>query len=243
MGRAGHRILVDAGVGGEIAGDEVGGIRALLVWPIRRRRTAFGRDDQAVAGQGPDGGKIGPDGGHGGGVLEPGQHLAPGQHAAGFQHLDPADGGRNLRPRLDGLGRLRGKIEAEAVAGAGHRKRSRGRGEGDTLQIRGQIFQHHRPRGERGMTAEVDLHGRRKPADRPVVSLADQKGGLRQVVLRGDGLHLLGRQPVARQGADGGRIAGKETIGKGIELVERKVGHVRSPVIFARPAGSHPGGR
>ena len=67
------------------------------------------------------------------------------------------------------------------------------------------------------MAAKGNFACRREPADRKRVTLAQDKGGFRQVVLGCDGLHqIVGQGRV--QHHDGGRVARKETVGEGIGL-------------------------
>lgn len=69
------------------------------------------------------------------------------------------------------------------------------------------------------MAAEVDLGGGREPAQMVTRALLDEEGGLAEIVLHGDGLEGRVGQP-GFQRTDGGRIAGKDGAGEGIDLID-----------------------
>jgi hypothetical protein len=71
--------------------------------------------------------------------------------------------------------------------------------------------------GERGMSAQFDFHGRRKPAEMKNVIFAIHKRRFRQVHFQGDILHpyFIGR---AIHEAHRRRVAMKRFFGKGIYL-------------------------
>src|ERR1700736_1395973 len=67
------------------------------------------------------------------------------------------------------------------------------------------------------MPAKRDLAGRSEPAQVIVASSRHEKGGLREVVLGGNGLkHCIGRK--ATHGHDGRGIARESAVGEGINL-------------------------
>src|SRR5437763_889046 len=79
---------------------------------------------------------------------------------------------------------------------------------------------HDISRGERRVTAQLDLDGRRKPAQQVILSLGYKECGLGEVVLGGDRLHRRFREPFGER-AHGRRIAAEEPAGERVDLVER----------------------
>src|ERR1700686_4162480 len=74
-------------------------------------------------------------------------------------------------------------------------------------------------RGEGGVTAEIDLDGGRKPAERPVaVAAVTEERRLRQVHLRGDALQPRVIRLAAGGGTDRGRISAKRHVSEGVNL-------------------------
>ena len=71
---------------------------------------------------------------------------------------------------------------------------------------------------ERRVAAEVYLPARRKPAQTPDLALPDGEGGLREVVLDGDGLHERVLRPFVHD-ADRRGIALKEPLREGVNVV------------------------
>ena len=74
------------------------------------------------------------------------------------------------------------------------------------------------------MAAQLDLDGRREPAQPEPIALGHQKRRLRQVHLGGDVLHP-GRVGRRVEQADGGRVAAEGPIGEGVDLQELRHGH------------------
>ncbi len=70
------------------------------------------------------------------------------------------------------------------------------------------------------MATQIHLRDRGKPADVVPLILRDKKGGFREVVFLGNGLHAIFLQPGIER-ADGGGISGKDVVCKGINLVNR----------------------
>ena len=68
------------------------------------------------------------------------------------------------------------------------------------------------------MAAEIDLGGRREPAQPVTAALGHEEGGFRQIVLGGDRLHDVVGQPFFER-AHGRRIAGERPLGEGVDLV------------------------
>ncbi len=57
------------------------------------------------------------------------------------------------------------------------------------------------------------------------IALAAKEGGCRQIVLGGDRLHRRFGQPFGER-HDRGGVAGEETIGEGVDLIDRQAGHI-----------------
>jgi len=72
------------------------------------------------------------------------------------------------------------------------------------------------------MSAQIDLDGRREPAQRVTVAFADEKSSLGEIILSRDGLHGRVRQPAVER-ADGCRIAAEQLIGERIDLINRQL--------------------
>ncbi len=78
-------------------------------------------------------------------------------------------------------------------------------------------LEQHVGAGQGRMATERNFGGRGEPADMPALPFTDHKGCFRQVVLGGDVLHQLVRQP-AVEPIDHGRVAGKRAMAKGVDL-------------------------
>src|SRR5712692_8231768 len=122
----------------------------------------------------------------------------------------------------DGFPGPRGKIHAEQLALAADGELPAARAESHALR-RGQAVAEEDVRGgERRVTAEIDLHRRRKPAKRHHLAASDDEGGLGEVVLRRDRREHAVRQPRVEEDHCGG-ISAKGAVGKGVDLVEREL--------------------
>ena len=75
--------------------------------------------------------------------------------------------------------------------------------------------------GKGAMAAELDLLFGAEPTDQVVggAGYFGIKGGRREVVLRGDLLHLCVVGPVF-QGADGGGVTGEEIAAEGVDVID-----------------------
>src|SRR5712692_6003549 len=124
------------------------------------------------------------------------------------------------------MGRLlarRGEIELDQIAAARRGEQAAPGMETRRFTRRNQLLFPQRMRaGQRGMTAEVDLHDRCEPAKRPSVGARQQESRLRQVHLRADALHPL-RAPLAIQKTDCRWIPAKGLVGEGVDLKESHV--------------------
>src|SRR3954469_14444454 len=92
--------------------------------------------------------------------------------------------------------------------------------------------------GERGVAAELDLEAGREPAQfeiRLAGRVRDGESGLGEIVLRGDRLENLVRQPVVER-HDGRRIAGEGPVREGVDLDEGQHLHSLSPMVSSRSA-------
>ena len=81
---------------------------------------------------------------------------------------------------------------------------------------------------ERGMSAQLHLHGRSEPAQVVVgvVALArNGEGGLAEIVLGRDRLQQIVVEPAIER-HHRGRIAGQRPVGERVDLEERQAGHV-----------------
>jgi len=67
------------------------------------------------------------------------------------------------------------------------------------------------------MAAQLDLDRRREPAQTKILSVGNQKGGLGEIILFGDGLQRRVRRKSVEQD-DGGGIAGEAAVGESIDL-------------------------
>ena len=70
------------------------------------------------------------------------------------------------------------------------------------------------------LKGELDLDRRREPAQQITGPLRDKESRLSEVVLGGDRLHRLVRQPL-RKRADRRRVAAEQSARKGVDLVKR----------------------
>ena len=111
-----------------------------------------------------------------------------------------------------------GKIHLVQVSTAYHRQIPGQGAEGDLGQ-RG-IHEAHdgAGRSQRGMAAQVDLAAGREPPQVILLSLLHGKGRLGEVVLNGNGHHLLLVQPFVHH-TNSGRGACKHMVGKGIDHI------------------------
>src|SRR3954469_14568875 len=113
---------------------------------------------------------------------------------------------------------LGGEVEMYPLAVAGG-------GEHAALRVkqehRGRLaFEPERMRGgDRRVSAEIDFHFRREPAQRETVVATKEKCGLGEIHLRRDALHPL-RRPHLVEDADGGRISAKRLAGEGVNGVD-----------------------
>src|SRR6266542_500613 len=87
--------------------------------------------------------------------------------------------------------------------------------------------------GERGMAAQIDLAGRREPAQVVIGIVApawDREGGFAKIILGGDGLHQRIVEP-AIQRHHRSRVAGQRPLGEGVDLEEGQGGQLAFSVI------------
>jgi len=77
----------------------------------------------------------------------------------------------------------------------------------------------HERRGQRSVSAQLDLETRGKPAKLVMIALAHEEGSLGQVVLCGNGLHLIIGQPAIERAHSRG-IAAEDGVGEGVDLQE-----------------------
>ena len=76
----------------------------------------------------------------------------------------------------------------------------------------------HMRGGKRRVTAQIDLHLRREPAQRYDITARDDEGGFREIVLGGDRRQHPVRQPLVEQDHRS-RISAEHAIGEGVDLV------------------------
>jgi len=107
---------------------------------------------------------------------------------------------------------------AQPIAAPAHHQHARPRIKPDLLLCIAQMLEQHERAGQRCVAAEVHLRRRREPAQTKAVVLGDEECGIGEVVLLGDGLHQRIRQPRGER-AYSGRIAAKEALGEGVDLV------------------------
>jgi len=69
------------------------------------------------------------------------------------------------------------------------------------------------------MTAEIDLDRRSKPSQRVAVALGNEEGGLRHIVLGGNGLHQRVGKPLLQR-HHCRRVAAKRAISEGIDMID-----------------------
>ena len=91
--------------------------------------------------------------------------------------------------------------------------------EGDAPGRIGEVHEAYVGCCQGGVAAEIDLDGRRKPADAVRFAVGMDESGFGEVVFGGDGLH---QRIVERLlcDDDGGGVAAEEAVGKGIDVVD-----------------------
>ena len=80
---------------------------------------------------------------------------------------------------------------------------------------------------ERRVAAEIDLDGRREPAQPVPLAFRREERGLGKIVLRSDRLHDVIGRPFGQR-HNGRRIALEDAIRKGIDLIENRFHHPSS---------------
>src|SRR5262245_37948998 len=88
--------------------------------------------------------------------------------------------------------------------------------ESDSARTSLELLEYVSARRQRCMPDEIDLAGRREPADLIVGPLRHEEDRFREVHLCGDGLHLLFGDPFVKR-ADCGWIAGELPVGAGVD--------------------------
>src|SRR2546428_556746 len=110
------------------------------------------------------------------------------------------------------------EVELDQIADARSREQSAARVEPRRLLGTQQLLLPQRVgAGQRGMTAEIDLHGGREPAKRPAVGARQKKRRFGEIHLRADVLHPF-RRPLAIEQTDSRGISAERLIGERVNL-------------------------
>src|SRR6516162_2713278 len=206
MRRAGHPVLVDAVVRRKIARDEIDAV------------TAGGRRDHARLRDLAHRGEIGTQSRNLLGAVVDGESAAARDKALRWRGVERREyagvGGLLLR-------RPGREVHRQQIAVTGYLERPGLHGvEPHRALFRRENSGHDITGGERRMPAQIDLDGRREPAQQIAVSLRHKECGLGEVVLSRDRLHRRPRQPF-RQRAYRRRITAESAAGESIDLIER----------------------
>ena len=145
-------------------------------------------------------------------VIKDAQEVAAHVGRLGHRAIHGLRHGRRHRHRRQLVGR---EIHFVQVAPAHHGQLAGQGVERDDGAVRGHMVHNGTGGGQRGVTAQVDLAAGGEPAQPVVRSLRNGKGRFGQVVLTGDGHHLRLGGPAVHD-ADGGGVAGKDLVRKGI---------------------------
>jgi len=133
-----------------------------------------------------------------------------------WTHAQGGDQGvRNLH-RFSGPGR---KIHAEKLAVTSDRQVPAAGAEDEALRRRKSVPEENVGGGQGRVTAQVDLHRRREPAQGHDVTARDDKSGLGKIVLGGDRREDAVGQQIVQQDHRR-RISTEHPVGEGVDLVE-----------------------
>src|SRR5258708_544826 len=127
---------------------------------------------------------------------------------------------RKVRGNRTRRRRVRRKVEGEQIAFAGHAQLAAFRIEHDGVARNFAPDFKHDVRGRDGrVAAQIDFDGRGEPAQ-PVAAVSGRnvERGFGEVIFAGDGLHGRVVQPAVER-AYRGRVAGEQTAGESVELI------------------------
>ncbi len=99
--------------------------------------------------------------------------------------------------RINLRGRFSREVHAQLIPVLTHRQQAATGVEADSLLLVAKLVEQHPGCCESGMTAQIHFNRRRTPAQ--LIPLLDRhkKSGFRKIILRGDGLQNIIRQPLS----------------------------------------------